>query len=175
MGSLAAKRMVLWHAQAGKCFYCLVDSKLDGKPLFTVDHVLASEHNGKTKWGNLVGACHTCNGSKQSRPVEVWLESKDFHAIWLNRRRHEPKHERMTAKEARDSVPTWEQLKDKVPGPPPPPELTPEQLATKERKRAERAEYKALKARWKVAPPKSTIFDKCPEVLSALGGLRQAE
>jgi 5-methylcytosine-specific restriction endonuclease McrA len=54
------------------CAYCGADEKL------TLDHVVALNDGGLHVPSNLVGACSTCNSSKQDKPVEAWFRAQPF-------------------------------------------------------------------------------------------------
>lgn len=54
------------------CAYCGTKGKL------TVDHVLALTTGGLDEALNVVPACHSCNPSKQAKPVEAWYRRQPF-------------------------------------------------------------------------------------------------
>ena len=54
------------------CAYCGADAKL------TADHVVALNDGGLHVPPNLVGACLSCNSSKQDSPVEEWYRKQPF-------------------------------------------------------------------------------------------------
>ena len=54
------------------CAYCGADATL------TLDHVVALNDGGLHVPSNLVGACSTCNSSKQDSPVEAWFRAQPF-------------------------------------------------------------------------------------------------
>ena len=51
----------------GRCQYC---GKSVARPEATYDHVVPRFHGGKTKWENIVIACHPCNQKKRDRTPE---------------------------------------------------------------------------------------------------------
>ena len=51
---------------AGKCFYC---GECKAQEL---DHVIPTSRGGSHGIGNLVGACQSCNRSKQSKTIMEW-------------------------------------------------------------------------------------------------------
>jgi 5-methylcytosine-specific restriction endonuclease McrA len=58
----------------GKCHYC--DAAVGGKNL-TMDHIVPLSRGGKSKKGNVVPACKTCNNKKKYLlPIE-WQEYLD--------------------------------------------------------------------------------------------------
>ena len=56
----------------GGCCYCGSQRKL------SLEHVVALTDGGLHVEENLLGACHSCNSSKGSRPVEMWYRSQSF-------------------------------------------------------------------------------------------------
>ena len=54
------------------CAYCGVDAKK------TVEHVVPFKLGGLHVPSNLVGACHSCNSSKNASPVEEWFKAQPF-------------------------------------------------------------------------------------------------
>lgn len=57
--------------QKGECYYC---RRKVGKAHLTMDHVLPLSRGGKSRKGNIVPSCKTCNTKKKSLlPVE-WEE-----------------------------------------------------------------------------------------------------
>lgn len=56
----------------GQCAYCQIAQA-------TVwDHIIPTSQGGKTIIGNLVPACHYCNGSKGDTDVLVWLQAQNI-------------------------------------------------------------------------------------------------
>lgn len=51
----------------GQCQYC---NKNVSRQEATYDHVIPKYYGGKTKWDNIVIACHPCNQKKGSKTVE---------------------------------------------------------------------------------------------------------
>ena len=54
------------------CAYCGADAKK------TVDHVVPYNLHGLNVPSNIVGACLSCNSSKQDKPVEAWFKAQPF-------------------------------------------------------------------------------------------------
>lgn len=50
-----------------QCQYCGVRCRATS---ITIDHVVPRARGGRTTWNNVVAACHTCNRSKGSLPLE---------------------------------------------------------------------------------------------------------
>ena len=59
-----------WH-----CAYC--QRKLEQQA--TLDHIVALSRGGLTSRGNLVAACHYCNGDKSDQPLEAWFPRQSFY------------------------------------------------------------------------------------------------
>ena len=54
------------------CCYCDKDAKLD------LEHVVALTDGGLHVPSNILGACRSCNASKNNRPVEQWFRAQEF-------------------------------------------------------------------------------------------------
>lgn len=61
-------REVILEAFDGLCAYC-------DQPATTWDHIVPVTGGGKTTPGNIVPACASCNSSKKTKDVAVWIES----------------------------------------------------------------------------------------------------
>jgi 5-methylcytosine-specific restriction endonuclease McrA len=48
------------------CAYC-------GKPSSSTDHIQPTANEGKNEWTNMTGACHSCNISKWTMPLLLFL------------------------------------------------------------------------------------------------------
>lgn len=53
----------VWQRAQGVCEYCRLPDGIDGYR-HEVDHVIARQHGGKTRMGNLALSCEHCNGHK---------------------------------------------------------------------------------------------------------------
>lgn len=54
------------NRQRGRCFYCDTPCEL------TMDHVVPLSRGGRHALANIVGACHSCNASKNSSLLIEW-------------------------------------------------------------------------------------------------------
>ena len=54
------------------CCYCGADESL------TIEHVVALNDGGWHVPSNILGACRSCNSSKQDSPVEQWFRAQPF-------------------------------------------------------------------------------------------------
>ena len=70
--TVTAKAIAERFALTDGCAYCGADAKL------TADHVVPLNDGGLHVPSNLVGACHSCNSSKQDSPVEAWFKAQSF-------------------------------------------------------------------------------------------------
>jgi 5-methylcytosine-specific restriction endonuclease McrA len=73
-----ARRRHLYQKQKGKCFWCggtCLDVRIGGSfsDIFTVDHIVPRSRGGSNEWGNLVGACYSCNAKRNE--IEIKLDS----------------------------------------------------------------------------------------------------
>jgi len=59
----------LFEEYAGLCAYCQA-------PATTLDHVVPISQGGAHSKANLVPACKSCNSSKHTRPLLVWLATR---------------------------------------------------------------------------------------------------
>ena len=66
--AVIAERFALFDG----CAYCGADEKL------TVDHFTALNNGGLHVAPNIVGACGSCNSSKNATPVEEWYRKQPF-------------------------------------------------------------------------------------------------
>ena len=57
----------VWLRDEGRCQFCGIKLRMDE---FTFDHVIPQSRGGKTKWTNIVCACHPCNHKKANRTPE---------------------------------------------------------------------------------------------------------
>ena len=85
-------RFALW---GNRCAFCGVDAKHSrnaGHDRLTVEHVLALTKNGLDEADNIMPACHSCNSSKHTSPVETWYRKQPFftEARWRKICRHCP-------------------------------------------------------------------------------------
>ena len=69
---LEHEMLALHISETNGCAYCGADAKL------TLDHVVALNDGGLHVPSNLVGACGSCNSSKQDSPVEQWFKAQPF-------------------------------------------------------------------------------------------------
>ncbi len=69
--AVIAERLALF----GGCAYCGKDKKLE------IEHVVALSDGGLHVPSNLVGACRSCNSSKNDKPVEEWFKSQPFFSV----------------------------------------------------------------------------------------------
>lgn len=84
--SRALKRVALWMAQGGRCYYCsrhmvlpLKQIKGQSSPanMATLDHMLPRSRGGTLTYGNTVLACHSCNCDKGSLTAAEYLDLLD--------------------------------------------------------------------------------------------------
>ena len=77
-----------FHAQGGKCAYCMVDLNITG---FHADHVIPLSKGGHNTKDNIVLACPTCNQKKGDREDFIpdvqyggclWQLRMFFSALW---------------------------------------------------------------------------------------------
>jgi len=66
--AIEEKRKALFNG----CCYCGAQKKL------TLEHVVALDAGGLHVEENLLGACPSCNSSKNNRPVEQWFRTQKF-------------------------------------------------------------------------------------------------
>lgn len=66
--AIVKKRKALF----GGCAYCGADEKLE------LEHVVALVSGGLHVEENLLGACRSCNASKNDHPVEAWFREQPF-------------------------------------------------------------------------------------------------
>ncbi|WP_157810308.1 HNH endonuclease [Vibrio sp. HA2012] len=79
-----AKRLAVWNKTNGHCGYCgtALDIEPSPKPnSFTVDHVVPVSRGGKHDIDNLIPACRTCNGSKNTKTLSEFREWKTWKDI----------------------------------------------------------------------------------------------
>jgi hypothetical protein len=69
--AVIAERFALFDG----CAYCGADKKLE------IEHVAPLAGGGLHVAFNLVGACRSCNASKNDKPVEQWFRSQPFFSV----------------------------------------------------------------------------------------------
>ncbi len=60
-----ALRQRVWERSGGVCEYCRMPWEFNELP-FQIDHIVAEQHGGPTRFGNLATACTACNKFKGS-------------------------------------------------------------------------------------------------------------
>ena len=70
-----AEKSALLSKLGGLCAYCGAENPV------TIDHVLPQSQRPELKhyWGNQVGACPRCNGSKSDREWLTWYRAQPFY------------------------------------------------------------------------------------------------
>jgi hypothetical protein len=85
-------RFALWNNRCAFCGVTANNPRNIGHNRLTEEHVLPLSHRGLDEPDNIMPACHSCNSSKNAKPVETWYRSQPFftEARWRKIQRHCP-------------------------------------------------------------------------------------
>jgi hypothetical protein len=97
---------LVWQRAGFRCEYCLMPQE-DDTLTFQIDHIIAEQHRGPTRPGNLALACYACNHYKGPNLSGIDRQGSSFIPVrLLNPRRHKwTKHFRYEGPELRGLTP----------------------------------------------------------------------
>jgi hypothetical protein len=86
------QRFSMWSNRCAFCGVTATHPRNAGHAKLTEDHALALSKQGLDEAANIIPACHSCNCSKNAKPIETWYRSQPFftEARWRKIQRHCP-------------------------------------------------------------------------------------